>query len=378
MYSESELVAVARRENNKKRKYLVVNRLQGKHIPVPPSKALAMFYELGELIKKEYSGQKLLIIGFAETATAIGAALAVCTDSFYMQTTREQVEDASYLYFTESHSHATEQKLVRQSLASVLNQVDRILFAEDEITTGNTILKIVNIIKKEFSDKICFSAASILNGMDREAEKIYKEQNVPCHYLVKTNHSIYTAIAERYRKDGIYTGLIKAPKAEWNTVNLVELKADGYQNARCITKGKAYENACERLWQQVKTEIFHTSFQIEEREEILVLGTEEFMYPALYTAAKLEEMGYDIKFHATTRSPIAVSTENEYPLHHRFELRSLYDKDRVTYIYELKQYDAVLILTDAKKGQTEGISSLVNALRDCKNTTIYIVRWCRA
>ena len=42
MYSESELVAIARRENNSKRNYLVINRFQGKHIPVAPSKALSL------------------------------------------------------------------------------------------------------------------------------------------------------------------------------------------------------------------------------------------------------------------------------------------------------------------------------------------------
>lgn len=378
MYSEEELVAVARRENNKKRKYLVVNKLQGKHIPVLPSKAFAMFYALGELIKKEYAGENLLIIGFAETATAIGAALAVCTDSFYMQTTRENVENMSYLYFTESHSHATEQKLVRESLESVLDKIDRIVFAEDEITTGNTILKIVNLIKEEFHATFSFSAASILNGMDKDAEELYKEQNISCHYLVKTHHDVYTEIAARWRGDGVYVNLIRDSENTFSTKSSAELEAHGYQNARCITKGKSYQNACEELWQQVKAEFFSNSSQAETNKELLILGTEEFMYPALYVAAKLEETRYHVKFHATTRSPIVVSTENTYPLHERFELRSLYDKDRVTYVYELKKYDEVLIFTDAKKGQTEGISSLVNALRSQSNTNIHIIRWCRA
>lgn len=378
MYSEGELVAVARRENNNKRRYLVVNKLQGKHIPVLPSKALTMFNELGKLVKKEYAGERLLIIGFAETATAIGAALAVCTDSFYMQTTRENVENMSYLYFTESHSHATEQKLVRESLESVLDKIDRIVFAEDEITTGNTILKIVNIIKEEFHVTISFSAVSILNGMDKEAEEIYKEQNISCHYLVKTHHDIYTAIAAHWRGDGIYVNLMTDSKNILNLVSLSEFEAHGYQNARCITKGKPYQNACEELWQQVKQKVFSDFSQTETNRKFLILGTEEFMYPPLYVAAKLEEKGYHVKFHATTRSPIVVSTENAYPLHERFELRSLYDKDRVTYIYELEKYDEVLILTDAKKGQTEGVSSLINALLDHKNTNINIVRWCRA
>ena len=52
-------------------------------------------------------------------------------------------------------------------------------------------------------------------------------------------------------------------------------------------------------------------------------GTEEFMYPALYVGAKLEEAGYTVRMHATTRSPIAVSKEEKYPLHTRYELASL-------------------------------------------------------
>ena len=36
MYTEKDLVAIAKRENNKKRNYLVVNRIQAKHVPVAP------------------------------------------------------------------------------------------------------------------------------------------------------------------------------------------------------------------------------------------------------------------------------------------------------------------------------------------------------
>ena len=42
-YVESDLVRIAKRENNTKRGYLVVNPLQGKHISVKPSKALELF-----------------------------------------------------------------------------------------------------------------------------------------------------------------------------------------------------------------------------------------------------------------------------------------------------------------------------------------------
>ena len=50
-YTEQELVAVARREKNTRRGYLVVNRLQGKHIPAPPHSAFEMFDMLASRLK---------------------------------------------------------------------------------------------------------------------------------------------------------------------------------------------------------------------------------------------------------------------------------------------------------------------------------------
>ena len=113
-----------------------------------------------------------------------------------------------------------------------------------------------------------------------------------------------------------------------------------------------------------------------------MLGTEEFMYPALYVADKIEKsrrekgLAAEVKFHATTRSPIMVSSEEEYPLHVRYELRSLYEDGRRTFVYDLKKYDLALILTDATKGSGTGTDMLVDALRSCGNETICLVRWC--
>ena len=196
MYKEKQLVGIAKRENNTKRKYLVVNRLQGKHIPVRPKEAFQMFSELAAQVREAYAGERLLLVGFAETATAIGAALATELDTLYIQTTREDVSGAEYLYFSESHSHATEQKLVRNELDGRIEAIDRIVFVEDEVTTGNTILKIVNLLAAEYPGKTAFAVASLLNGMQEEALEVYRKRKIPVHYLVKTDHSSYTQAAE--------------------------------------------------------------------------------------------------------------------------------------------------------------------------------------
>lgn len=150
MYTEQDLIKIAKRENNKKRPYLIVNKLQAKHIPTAPGQAFKMFDALAERLEQQYAGERLLLVGFAETATAIGARLAVRLHAYYIQTTREQIPGVSYLYFTEAHSHATEQKLVKEDIDQVIDRVDRIIFAEDEVTTGNTIFGIIKILQRQY------------------------------------------------------------------------------------------------------------------------------------------------------------------------------------------------------------------------------------
>lgn len=395
MYTEAELVRIAKRENNTRRKYLVVNRLQGKHIPVSPKEALQMFRSLAELIKEAYPSERLLMVGFAETATAIGAAVAIECQAAYMQTTREVIDGVDYLYFSESHSHATEQKLVKTDLDKIIGKTDRIVFIEDEVTTGNTILNIVRLIQKTYAQPVSFTVASILNGMNEEALENYKNLKIPVHYLVKTAHDTYTEIAEQYQADGTCHICTKPQEKEVEQQKEVQQQIEmqqtkeaqqpievqeisGWINARRLHTADTYKQACEQLWQEIQQKYGYTKYtkETETGRRILVLGTEEFMYPALYVGAKLEEAGYTVRMHATTRSPIAVSKEEKYPLHTRYELASLYDKNRTTFVYDLAEYEEVLVLTDAQKQETEGWESLQRALTLNQNRQIRGIRWC--
>ena len=362
MYQEEDLVRIAKRENNNKRSYLVVNRLQGKHIPVKPHEALTIFKELATQLKESYAGERLLLIGFAETATAIGAAVAAELGAPYMQTTREAIPGVTYLYFSEEHSHATEQKLVKD----VIDTIDRIVFVEDEVTTGKTIINIINILEKQYPGKVAFAVASLLNGMDETSLANYRDRNIALFWLVKTNHATYTEIAEAYKGDGTYIDCSDGDPAQ-QTASLKAITTE-MMNARRLVGAEEYGDFCGQLYQTVLD-----SAELSGADNILVLGTEEFMYPALFVAERLEAMGKNVRFHATTRSPIAVSTEEQYPLHTRYQLKSLYDKERTTFVYDLDRYDRVLIITDAVCQDTDGIGSLVKALTLCGNTMENII-----
>lgn len=364
-YSEQNLVKIAKRENNKKRSYLLVNPLQGKHMPVSPIKAMQLFDSLADKIKDRYKDEKILFVGFAETATAIGARVAVNLGDNYIQTTREIIPDVNYMFFSEEHSHATEQKLVKNDIDGIIKEVDRIIFIEDEITTGKTILNIIDILEKQYPNKLKYGVASLLNGMTDEHLSRYKKRKIEIQYLVKTDHSDYKKYADKYINDGDYICNLSDEKIEVPILNI-----EGKMDARRLVNGKKYEEACQRLWNKVNEKIGNI-----KKEKILVVGTEEFMYPSLYIGSMLENLENEVKCHSTTRSPIMVSRDKEYPLHTRYELRSLYDSERKTFIYDIDKYDRVFVITDSSLSEKKGIISLVNALNE-KNENIVVIRWC--
>ncbi len=366
MYTEQDLIKIAKRENNKKRPYLIVNKLQAKHIPTAPSQAFKMFDALAERLEQQYAGERLLLVGFAETATAIGARLAVRLHAYYIQTTREQIPGVSYLYFTEAPSHATEQKLVKEDIDQVIDRVDRIIFAEDEVTTGNTIFGIIKILQRQYPKKAVYSVASLLNGMDLTAEQICREQKIDLAYLRKISHAGYAEAAEAYAEDGTY---VLPDTTAYRQVP--SYRIFGYQNARRLVMGDAYEQACRKLWEDMRE-----FTEVSRGERVLVIGTEECMYPALYVGDCIERLGGIVLCHSTTRSPIAVSSNADYPLHTRYELESLYEAGRKTFIYDLAAYDSVIILTDASDENGRGAASLWHALRGCGNRNIRFFRWC--
>ena len=199
-YKESDLLRTAKRINNNKRPYLLVNPLQAKHVPVSPTKALLMMESLGELVAEKH-GESRLVIGFAETATAIGAVVArtVSDDCYYIHTTREIVNGADgYVFFTEEHSHATDQKLVRNKLDHLFSKTETIILVDDEFSTGKTLINMVRKLKKDFpalnAKKIV--AASIINRLSEDNMNRWNDEGIDSVCLLKLADQDFAASVE--------------------------------------------------------------------------------------------------------------------------------------------------------------------------------------
>ena len=111
-YAEQDVLQLGKRIHNTKRSYLLVNPLQAKHIPVSPTKTYEMSQALGKLLYQT-APEARMVIGFAETATAIAAmaAMSFPEDTVYLHTTREPLGDEPTVNFLEEHSHAVDQQI---------------------------------------------------------------------------------------------------------------------------------------------------------------------------------------------------------------------------------------------------------------------------
>ena len=146
-YSSDDLIRLARRVHNTRRTYLLVNPLQGKHIPVSPGAALSMMGALGEKLALEQPGIDL-VIGFAETATAVAAVAAARMERpcHYIHTTREPGAFGESIEFCEEHSHAVEQRLRLSRLRPWIDRAQAIALVDDELSTGRTMVNAIRTL----------------------------------------------------------------------------------------------------------------------------------------------------------------------------------------------------------------------------------------
>lgn len=368
-YNENDLIIIAKRRNNAKRSYLLVNPLQAKHMAVSPTKAAELMKTLGELLKEAYGKEKLLIIGFAETATAISAyAAAQLPDCRYVQTTRESMSDCGgYFYFSEEHSHATEQKLCIDGLADILPQIQRMVFIDDEISTGKTIINIVSLMRKKLLESgVKITAASLINRMSDEDLRRFSDNKIEVKCLLKIpNRSYEECISD-------INGNLKLI----NDCRHDSGKESEHFEIRCSINPRKACGISEYILQCDKAlDGFVNSFS-PVGKTLAVLGTEECMYPAVRLGERLEQIFSDteIKSFSTTRSPILVSDKEGYPIQKCAVLDSFYENGRKTFLYNILNYDEVIMLTDSEIDTVKAENCIKNAFSECKKITFVRIK----
>ena len=360
-YTAADTLRIAKRYNNPKRSYLLVNPLQAKHIPVSPAAALEMMGALGNQVAAKYPEARL-VIGFAETATAIGAAVGSPVGAgghdvhtppagvvgglvIFREVTNPAREalDGDWILFREEHSHAAEHRLCADQLADWIDRSPAIVFVDDEFSTGRTLINMVQQLRERYPrlGERRLAAASILSRVSPENQARLAEAGIACECLVRLEHQDY---------ERMVTGIpVKeaAPPAQGPLPDLRTLyTAEPLPDPRRGVAVGCYTDCCRAAAEELLSRLRE---ELPDRGALLVLGTEECMYPALTVGSLAEQTGLcaTVRCHATTRSPIGICPDSAYPIRNGVLLPSFYGGDRKTYLYDLAAYDAALVVTDA-------------------------------
>ncbi len=370
-YQFEDLIRVVKRENNTRRSFLFLNRAQAKYIPSDPEETLRLFSTLGRKAASGNCHGPAVVIGFAETATAVGmsVALAMGEDSFYIHTTRETLTDAGpAVFFEEEHSHAPGHFLYCRDWQR-LREAGTIVFADDEFTTGRTICNFADALRAKglVGDQTDLMAASLVNCMsDRDLDH-FSDRGIDWTYLMREKGSWEHIRWQGEPRPDVMGGRPSHPYRQ--------TAIPGNPGIRTGIESSVYERACLELGAcLLDREIIRPSGR-----RVLLLGTEEFMYPVIRAGAWLKEKcpGMDVRVHAVSRSPIVPLDGPGYPVVNRSRLPSLYDDRRQVFLYNLARYDQVLMITDVANLKESSVQTYVSVLEQFGNEDITVVQWSR-
>ena len=371
----NQLIEIGKRSNNAKRNFLFISKLLGKHIEVRPDMCKAaghllaslkypelrsekiIDYVKGENVDIKYElnktvtqASKILVIGFAETATGLGMAVASkIKDCIYQTTTREPITDVkNLLSFEEEHSHATTHKFY-SLLDYDLNDFDEIILVDDEITTGNSMLNLITELINICSVRK-YSILSILDWRDDTFVEKYKD-------FATTNNvsiNVYSLLSGQISIDNfdVYTDNSEPIEITQKTSNIIDM-IDEFNKVELNTQfGKQQylkntgrfgvkQNHIENIEMHAKNLANKINDVIDSNEKILVIGHGENIYIPSRIASYINA---NVMFKTTTRSPIFCDgniIKTKYKFIDRGVTYFLYNKEDIE-----TQYDKIIFLAE--------------------------------
>ncbi|MCP4696367.1 MAG: phosphoribosyltransferase [Gammaproteobacteria bacterium] len=301
---------------NKKRGFIFVSKVLGKHYPVKPSAMGRIYDQLAALIRNRLNGPTM-VVGFAETATGLGCGVyhqLGLPDAFYIHTTRHKLSQPVWLDFQEEHCHAPGHLLYEpadEQLRELRDQVKNVVLIDDEFSTGRTLANLAAQLRKHLPHAEYFMGASILSWMPQALP------DIPCvslhqgqfKFSQKNGVPVASSISVAKKNAAALDGVIPHNFARQG------IRATAIDYRQCVETA-AY---CDK--------------------KVLVLGTGEFMYPAYLLAKHLEDNGADVRVQSTTRSPLNVDGDICNKLHFRDNYHGQIDN----FLYNIDSYEKIII-----------------------------------
>lgn len=282
---------------NPRRAFLFVSRVLGRHIPVPPALMRAAFSELAETIPADLPGP-VVMTGMAETAVGLGAgvhdawiARTKRDDTVFLSTTRARLKGSLLATFREEHSHASDHLVhLPQHPADLdrLRAARSLVMVDDEASSGDTFRNL--------------AAGLLAAGLDHIRH---------IHTAVLTDWS--GALGDRVTTDrpciAVTRGALLQGRYQWTPKSNApvrtlpdsdHLRAGVVRPIHRDDDGRlGRSTASSRTLPKALTDAL-TGGPLK----LLVIGTGEHVWEPFLLAEALENLGHQVRFGATTRSPI--------------------------------------------------------------------------
>ncbi|TQL69892.1 RNA binding Pelota-like protein [Nocardioides albertanoniae] len=330
----TDMVGLAVRRNPR-RAQLLVSSVLGKHVPTDPRLVTEAGHRLGAKARAAVTGNAV-VLGYAETATALGHLVADAVGAPYLHSTRRVVDGIESVGdFEETHSVASSHQLL-PSDPGFLGRAETLVLVDDELTTGKTVLTTLRTLHRKFPRKhyvvatlIDLRSADHRAKMERSVKRLGAslsvvslatgEIDLPDNLADHGNRLIDTV--ENLRQ---LAGVDHAERPRGDVVQVVatwpRAVPEGGRHGFSVS-GSIYESA-------VTVTAAAVAGRIPDGP-VHVLGTEELMYAPLRIASALadrraaEGRRHEITFSTTTRSPVlevddpgyAIRTALSFPAH---------------------------------------------------------------
>lgn len=291
--------------NNRKRGFLFLSKVLGKHWPARPSLMrqvhvyLASQLALGE--------GPWCFIAMAETATGLGQGVFEAVldqhpgaDALFVHSTRYRVADRPVLEFEESHCHAPDQLLyepIDPEQRERFCTARELVVIDDEISTGSTLCHLVEAYRcrNPHLERVHFVTITDFSGP--ESERRFSERlglPVSCVAALSASFSFESG--------------------EWPQV---ETPPSAVGENRCQPGQIAETLGRFGIDQAVSVpgaDLAQLTEGLSAPAPLLVLGTGEFMHLAFRVGLALEAQGFEVAVQSTTRSPILIGADVERKL----------------------------------------------------------------
>ncbi|MQY02641.1 phosphoribosyltransferase family protein [Actinomadura macrotermitis] len=400
----ADLVGLAVRRNPR-RAHLLVSSVLGKHVPTDPRLVYGSGLLLGELVRlrlrgREAGGEQYLpflanalrgtrgapralrdrlrepkggvdaiVLGYAETATALGHSVAdALGGAYYLHSTRRPVPGfAAYGGFEEEHSHATSHLLLPADPAALDRDVPVVL-VDDELSTGRTVLNTIRALHavRPRTRYVLAALVDLRNEVDRArmrdlAAELDVRIDAVCLATGRVELPMGVLDAGRALVEELTARTPEPVPAGVFATSRVDLGwpagvPDGGRHGFVRDDRRRLEAELPRMALRLAAAL------TPETARVLVLGFEELMYAPLRVAEALADAlpGVAVRYSTTTRSPVLAVDDPGYAIRTRLVFPAHDDPadgpgERYAYNVDAG-YDAIVLVVD-EAGDTEELAT---------------------